>query len=109
MFDTGEKIVCINDSFEPLHRKLYRDLPKKGEIYTVRECSIGRTKTGAADPGISYRILLDEIINDLDPYMDEGSAEELGFRSDRFAPLTTIEEEEELEETMTMAIGKSFS
>ncbi len=106
MFDIGEKVVCINDTFEPLHRKLYRDLPKKGEIYTIRDCSIGRTRTGAADPGISYRLLLEEVINDLDPYMDEASAEELGFRSDRFAPLTNLEEEEEMEETMTAAIGK---
>ena len=108
MFDTREKVVCINDTFEPLHRKLYRELPKKGEIYTVRECSIGRTKTGAVDPGISFRLLLEEMTNDLDPYMDEASAEELGFRTDRFAPLTSLEEEEELEETMTTAIGKSY-
>ena len=93
MFDTGEKVVCINDTFEPLHRKLYRELPKKGEIYTVRECSIGRTKTGTVDPGISFRLLLEEMTNDLDPYMDEASAEELGFRTDRFAPLTSLEED----------------
>ena len=108
MFDVGEKVVCINDTFEPLHRKLYREFPKKGELYTVRECSIGRTKTGAADPGISFRLLLEEMTNDLDPYMDEASAEELGFRSDRFAPLSSLEEEEELEESMTMAIGKNY-
>ena len=108
MFYAGEKVVCINDTFEPLHRKLYRELPKKGDIYTVRECSIGRTKTGAVDPGISFRLLLEEMTNDLDPYMDEASAEELGFRSDRFAPLSSLEEEEELEESMTMAIGKNY-
>lgn len=95
MFDAGEKIVCINDTFESLHRKIYRELPKKGVVYTVRECSLGRLKTGAANPGISYRILLEEISNDLDPYMDEAMAEELGFRSDRFAPIVGIEEAEE--------------
>ena len=95
MFDEGEKIVCINDTFESLHRKIYRELPKKGVVYTVRECSLGRLKTGAANPGVSYRILLEEISNDLDPYMDEATAEELGFRSDRFAPVTRIEEGEE--------------
>jgi hypothetical protein len=108
MFDTGEKVVCINDTFEPLHRKLYRELPKKGEIYTIREFSLGRTRTGAIDPGISYRLLLEEISNDLDPYMEETLAEELGFRSDRFAPLASLEEEEEVEEQMTTAIGKSY-
>jgi len=95
MFEEGEKIVCINDTFESLHRKIYRELPKKGIVYTVRECSLGRLKTGAANPGVSYRILLEEISNDLDPYMDEATAEELGFRSDRFAPVTPIAKEEE--------------
>jgi hypothetical protein len=95
MFDEGEKIVCINDTFESLHRKIYRELPKKGVVYTVRECSLGRLKTGAANPGVSYRILLEEISNDLDPYMDEATAEELGFRSDRFAPVIAIPEGEE--------------
>jgi hypothetical protein len=94
MFEEGEKIVCINDTFESLHRKIYRELPKKGVVYTVRECSLGRLKTGATNPGVSYRILLEEISNDLDPYMDEAMAEELGFRSDRFAPVTRIEEGE---------------
>lgn len=92
MFDTGEKVVCINDVFEPFHRKIYRELPEKGNVYTVRECSLGRAKTGPADPGVSYRLLLEELANDLDPYMDESIAEELGFRSDRFAPIISIEE-----------------
>jgi len=92
MFETGEKIVCINGTFEALHRKLYRELPVKGTVYTVRECSLGRLKTGSNDPGVSFRILLEEISNGLDPYMDEKTAEELGFRSDRFAPVVGMEE-----------------
>lgn len=91
MFEEGEKVVCINDTFEALHRKLYRQLPVKGDIYTIRECSLGRLKTGSTDPGVSYRLLLEELSNDLDPYMDEGFQEELGFRSDRFAPVTGLE------------------
>ena len=96
MFDPGEKVVCINDQFEALHRRLYRSLPIKGETYTVRECSLGRTNTGSSNPGMSFRILLEEMSNDLDPYMDETHAEELGFRSDRFAPLLGNEESAEL-------------
>lgn len=106
MFETGEKIVCINDSFEPFHKKLYRELPVKGNVYTVRECSLGRLKTGATDPGISYRLLLKELSNDLDPYMEESTAEELGFRSDRFAPI--IELEDSVEEREVAAIGKFY-
>ena len=92
MFEEGEKVVCINDTFEALHRKIYRELPIKGTVYTVRECSLGRLKTGANDPGVSFRILLEEISNAPDPYMDEAIAEELGFRSDRFAPVIGMEE-----------------
>lgn len=103
MFDIGEKVVCINDTFEPFHRALYQELPIKGKIYTVRESSLGRLKTGVANPGTSFRLLLEELHNDLDPYMEESIAEELGFRSDRFAPLTEIEEAEE--EKMVSAIG----
>ena len=106
MFEEGEKVVCINDTFESLHLKIYRQLPKKGVVYTVRECSLGRLKTGAANPGVSYRLLLEEISNDLDPYMDEGMAEELGFRSDRFAPVVGIEES--VEEKNLAAIGIEY-
>lgn len=96
MFETGEKVVCVNGDFPPLVRRIYRQLPTKDEIYTIRECSLGRLKSGGNDPGISYRVLLEEIINGPDPYMHPDQAEELGFRSDRFAPLVDIEEEEEL-------------
>jgi hypothetical protein len=106
MFEEGEKVVCINDTFESLHRKIYRELPKKGVVYTVRECSLGRLKTGSANPGVSYRILLQEISNDLDPYMDEAVAEELGFRSDRFAPVVDIQES--VEEKNLAAIGVEY-
>lgn len=106
MFDEGEKIVCINDTFEPFHRAIYRQLPVKGKIYTVRECSLGRLKTGAANPGMSFRLLLEELSNDLDPYMDEANAEELGFRSDRFAPVNGVEES--VEEKELSAIGVDY-
>ncbi len=107
MFEQGEKVVCINDTFESFHRKIYRQLPKKGVVYTVRECSLGRLKTGSSNPGVSYRLLLEEISNDLDPYMDEATAEELGFRSDRFAPIVSIEDS--VEEKKLAAIGVEFS
>ena len=93
MFDPGEKVVCVNDVFEPFHRRIYRALPVQDVVYTVRECSIGRTKTGSADKGESYRVLLVELVNGPDPYMHESVAEELGFRSDRFAPVISEENE----------------
>lgn len=97
MFEPGEKVVCVNDEFPPLVRRIYNKLPVKDEIYTVRECSLGRLKSGGTDPGISYRVLLVELVNGPDPYMNPAQAEELGFRSDRFAPLIDVEDESEME------------
>lgn len=97
MYETGEKVVCVNDDFPALAKRLYQKLPVKDQIYTVRECSIGRTKTGGGggDSGISYRVLLVELVNGPDPYMNPNAAEELGFRSDRFAPVISDESEAE--------------
>lgn len=97
MFEPGEKVVCINDDFPALVRRIYQRLPVKDEVYTVRECSLGRLKSGSPDPGISYRVLLVELVNGPDPYMNPNQAEELGFRSDRFAPVINVEEESEME------------
>lgn len=97
MFEPGEKVACVNGDFAPLHKAIYRALPVKDQIYTVRECSLGRTKTGGPDSGFSYRVLLVELVNGPDPYMHPDHAEELGFRSDRFAPVISEEVEAEAE------------
>lgn len=97
MFEPGEKVVCVRADFSALARKLYRALPVEGAIYTVRECGLGRTRTGAADKGESYRVLLVELVNGPDPYMRPAAAEELGFRSDRFAPVVQVGQTEEME------------
>ena len=89
MYSAGDRVCCVNDSFEPLHRKIYRQLPVKDVVYTIRECTIGRTRTGSPDKGESYLVLLVEVTNGPDPYQHPSRAEELGFRSDRFAPLVS--------------------
>ena len=43
MFHTGQKVVCINDQFEPWVYDLYLSLPKKDSTYTVRAMSAGRS------------------------------------------------------------------
>jgi len=103
MFDKGQKVVCINDDFSATVRHLYRQLPVKDEVYTVREVTIGRAKvTSSAGGGndISYLVLLEELHNPDDPYMHENAGQEMGFRSDRFAPLEEVSEEAEAEEEM---------
>lgn len=97
MFEPGEKVVCVNDTFDPMHRAIYKALPTKDEIYTIRDCTIGRTRTGGSDKGVSYLVYLVELVNGPDPYMHDANAEELGFRSDRFAPLVDVEESAEAE------------
>ncbi len=106
MFDKGQKVVCINDDFSETVRHIYRQLPRRDETYTVREVSIGRSSVTSGAGGantISYLVLLEELHNPEDPYMHEGAGQEMGFRSDRFAPLEEIEDEtwaeEELVET----------
>lgn len=97
MFDIGQKVACINDDFSPTIRHLYQQLPVKDEIYTVRDVRIGRasvTSTAGGDNEISYLVLLEELHNPNDPYMHESAGEEMGFRSDRFAPLEEYENTE---------------
>jgi hypothetical protein len=43
MFKTGQQVVCIDDQFDPWVFDLYKSLPKKDEIYTVRALRAGRS------------------------------------------------------------------
>lgn len=112
MFQTGQKVVCINDDFEPWVYDLYRSLPKKGKVYTVRAIGVGRSnpqfvvnddaQIELKGAEFDFLLLLDELHNPDDPH--SSVKQELGFRSDRFAPLEEIEEEEELYELV--GVGK---
>jgi hypothetical protein len=103
MFKTGQQVVCIDDDFEPWVFDLYRALPKKDQIYTVRAVGVGRSNpqfvvnddaqikiTGAE---FDFLILLKELLNPDDPH--SSAKQELGFRAERFAPLLEDTEEEE--------------
>jgi hypothetical protein len=101
MFDKGQKLACINDDFSATVRRLYRQLPRRDEIYTVRDVRIGRLSVTSGMRGensVSYLVLLEELHNPDDPYMREDAGEEMGFRSDRFAPLEEVENTEFAEE-----------
>lgn len=115
MFQTGQKVVCINDEFEPWVFDLYRSLPKKDRIYTVRAVGVGRsnpTFTVNDDAEIKLKaaefdilILLKELLNPDDPH--SSVKQELGFRSERFAPLEEETEEEEVYELIGTGKGKA--
>jgi hypothetical protein len=104
MFQTGQKVACINDTFEPWVYDIYRALPKKDKIYTIRAIGVGRsnptfTITDEADLKITgaefdMLILLQELLNPDDPHSNV--KQELGFRAERFAPL--VDEDVEVEE-----------
>lgn len=96
MFKRGQQVVCIDDSFESWVFDLFKALPKKGNVYTVREVQLGRSnpkfsvdqetcdlKMDSAQ--FDELILLEELQNPPDPHSREGR--ELGFRSVRFASM----------------------
>lgn len=87
----GQKVVCINDSFSEFIRALYRELPVKDNIYTVREVFLGREKIVRGGDTATVGLLLEELTNPPDPFHQ--GEQELGFSSERFAPLNELPDE----------------
>jgi hypothetical protein len=90
----GSKVVCIDDSFPEEIEKIYTELPKKDEIYTVRDMILGKNFNGEEG---EVAILLNEISN---PMMEELSIHEPAFKQERFREVEPpkAKEEELLEE-----------
>ena len=77
-FFVGQKVVCINDTYDPQFPEYGDFTPKKGLKYTVREISKApHWKTRE----LYYGVLLEEIINPKLP-----SATEVIFSTYRFVP-----------------------
>jgi hypothetical protein len=96
MFVKGQKVVCINDVFPPGVLKLYTQLPRKDCVYTVRAVYVGRgnlLQAGSGQQDGEIGVLLEEVVNPRDPALKQGLHGELGFNSERFAPLETDTEE----------------
>lgn len=112
MYENGQRVVCIDDQFDPWVFDLFKSLPKKDSVYTVRSVRPGRSNPDFsvdddAKLSITYAeydilILLEELHNPDDPHST--IKQELGFRAERFAPLE--ENENELEEVETIGFGK---
>ena len=103
----NDQIVCINDTFEPWVHAIYAMLPKKGNIYKIREIDVGvNVKTIESNPDSSLLfkgnqsivLLLHELHNPDMPI----SGKECGFESWRFAPLNYEELEEEVVDYVEM-------
>lgn len=103
MFNTGEKVVCINSDFAPWVHDLYRQLPKKDSVYTIRAVRAGRSDPDFqvdADANIKMTgaefdilVLLEELVNPDDPHSNV--KQELGFKAERFASLLDTTHEDE--------------
>jgi len=94
----GQRVVCIDDAFNEFVRAVYRQLPEKGKTYTVREVFLGRERIIRGGDLATVGLLLEELHNPPDPF--HVGREELGFSSERFAPLEELppEESEAVEE-----------
>ena len=88
----GQRVVCINDTFPELIRALYKELPVKDNIYTIREVFLGREKIVRGGDTATVGLLLKELKNPPDPFHQ--GEQELGFSSERFAPLNELPDEE---------------
>ena len=97
-----QKVVCINDTFTPIIRAMYQQLPVKGDTYTIREVFLGREKIVKGGDSATVGLLLEELHNPEDPF-HEGK-QELGFSSERFAPVAELPDEE-VEAELADAIG----
>ena len=89
----GQKVVCINDTFGEFIRAIYLKLPVKGKTYTIREVFLGREKIVKGGESATVGILLEELANPPDPF--HAGKQELGFTSERFAPLEDLPAEKE--------------
>jgi len=95
----GQKVVCINDTFPEIIRAIYKELPVKDNIYTIREVFLGREKIVRGGDTATVGLLLVELKNPPDPFHQ--GEQELGFSSERFAPLTELPDEKiEVEEVI---------
>ena len=88
----GQRVVCVDDAFSDFVRAIYAQLPVKGATYTIREVFLGRERIVKGGDSATVGLLLCELVNPPDPF--HAGREELGFSSERFAPLEELPPEE---------------
>jgi hypothetical protein len=98
----GQRVICVNDTFPASIRTLYKQLPVKDTIYTVREVFLGREKIVRGGDTATVGLLLEELTNPPDPFHQ--GKQELGFSSERFAPLAEVPAEEAEEDEVAAGV-----
>jgi hypothetical protein len=86
----GQKVVCVDDNFPPEVAQFYIALPKKDQIYVIRNVVMG--VNWKAEPGevCLYLVGLNNPRSDKPPFPERG------FNSERFRPLNSDEDTAEL-------------
>lgn len=87
MFEPGQKVVCVDDKFEPAALRWLKQTPIKDKVYVVRDVKIGflLIKRGQREGGV--RVLLIGLNNS-----NAKDGQEHGFNSDRFRPLEEMKD-----------------
>ncbi len=90
MFEPGQRVVCVDDSFPDGIRDIFNALPVKGRTYTVRDIVPGWNFKLNEEPAI----YIEELVN-----LPNEHNIEPGFACHRFA------DQEEVEETIYATVG----
>jgi len=102
----GQRVVCVNDTFSVFVKAVYKQLPVKGKTYTIRQVFLGRERIVKGGDTATVGLLLEELANPPDPF--HKGDEELGFSSERFAPLEEVPPEEaEVAQALEVGAGNS--
>lgn len=81
MFQTGQKVVCVDGKFDPVILKFYKEVPVEGVTYTVRGTTVGISPKGEEGELCVYVVELNNPCSEKPPHMERG------FNANRFAPL----------------------
>lgn len=95
----GSKVVCIDDTWPQGILRYYTDLPKLGQIYTIRTIEVGVGRDGVEG---EVAVTLKEIVN---PVSKTPPHRERGFKQERFAELEpdlSESEKEKIEEPVAV-------
>ncbi len=90
--EVGQKVVCVDDNFPKAVILLYKSLPKKGQIYVIRDVVLGVNWKSEPGEVCLYLIGLNNPKSTTPPYPERG------FNAERFRPLEEMKQKREAEE-----------
>jgi len=81
----GQSVVCIDDTFHPEIAKLFVALPRKNQVYVIREITLGINALTLEEGEVTVLLVgLHNPRSNVPPYLERG------FRQDRFRELEDI-------------------